>query len=353
MSFFDESSIPKISTCFAGSHKKLGNLGTTYPRAVENIKIVCGVALLEVPAVKNKKFAFTLVELLVVIAIIAMLVTLLLPAVQAAREAARRTNCKNNLKQLGLALLNFEGANGHFPMGVYGGESGDVDDGYGWATKLLPFMEEQAVYDQISKSYISGKEEINPWEHPGIFSDTRALIPGGDSPIGVFVCPTSVVPTHSGSGLSRGYAKSDYKGSTGWRDYGIFWKRRDGSEIDRYSEIAIKDVTDGTSKTIAFGESAYTPELVDFPVWIGAPGSDEPTLFKTMEPSVINCKVRKKVYNFQDARPVDDDCAYSWHESGAQFSFADGSVHFLDESIEWITYQNLGDRRDGQPLSSY
>jgi len=296
---------------------------------------------------------FTLVELLVVIAIIAMLVTLLLPAVQAAREAARRTNCKNNLKQIGLALLNYESANQEFPMGVYGGEGGDEDDGYGWATKLLPFIEEQAVFDQISKSYISGKPEVDPWTHPGIFKDTGSMIPGGDTQLEAFICPSSIVPTHSRSGLSKGYAKSDYKGSNGFGDFGIFWKVRDGAVIKRTTPIKIKDVTDGLSKTIAFGESAYVPEPKDFPVWIGAPGSDEPALFKTQPPSTINCRVRQKVLDPVASRPIDDDCAFSWHEGGAQFSFADGSVHMLSESIEWMTYQNLGDRRDGQPLGSY
>ena len=296
---------------------------------------------------------FTLVELLVVIAIIAMLVTLLLPAVQAAREAARLTNCKNNLKQIGLALLNYESTQGAFPMGVYGGEGGDEDDGYGWATKLLPHIEEQGVYDLIAKSYIEGKPHEDPWDHPGIFGDTRSMIPGGDALLDAFICPSSIVPTHSPAGLSKGYAKSDYKGSNGFGDFGIFWKVRDGAAIKRISPIKIKDVTDGLSKTIAIGESAYVPETKDFPVWIGAPGSDEPALFKTQPPSTINCRVRQKVLDPFASRPIDDDCAFSWHQGGAQFSFADGSVHFLSESIEWMTYQNLGDRRDGQTLGSY
>ena len=106
------------------------------------------------------RFGFTLVELLVVIAIIAMLVTLLLPAVQAAREAARGMQCKNNLKQQGLALINYHDSVGEFPTGVYTGGTGE--EGYGWATKLLPFMEEQGVYNLIQENYIPGDESSSP-----------------------------------------------------------------------------------------------------------------------------------------------------------------------------------------------
>ncbi len=307
--------------------------------------------------IRRTRQAFTLVELLVVIAIIAMLVTLLLPAVQAAREAARMSACKNNLRQIALALLNYDSAHGVFPMGVYSGVGEFQEDGYGWASKLLPFMEEQALYDLVSKNYIPGEETTEPWERPGIFSATRSrtrqVIPGGDTPIPIMSCPASVVPSHSPSGESKGYAKADYKACNGFADFGLFWNRADGVNNARKKQISLKNITDGTSKTIAFGESSYVPNAIDFPIWLGGPGRDEPTLFKTQPPSVINCRVRAKVLDANVARPVDDDCAYSWHNNGAQFSFADGSVHFLSDSIQWITYQNLGDRRDGQVLESF
>ena len=84
---------------------------------------------------------------------------------------------------------------------------------------------------------------------------------------------------------------------------------------------------------------------------MGGIQSDESTLFKTQPPSVINCSIGPKTHPGQ---VIDDDCAFGWHAGdGAQFVFADGSVHFLSASIEWITYQNLGDRKDGQPLGKY
>ena len=95
------------------------------------------------------RFAFTLVELLVVIAIIAMLVTLLLPAVQAAREAVRRAQCQNNLRQVALALHNYHGAAARLPYGSPTCCGGPETNGGVWSSMILPFMEEQSLYDQF------------------------------------------------------------------------------------------------------------------------------------------------------------------------------------------------------------
>ena len=297
--------------------------------------------------------AFTLVELLVVIAIIAMLVTLLLPAVQAAREAARAMQCKNNLKQQGLALLNYHDSMGSFPTGVY--TTGVGEEGYGWATKLLPFIEEQSVYDLISINYTGDGETTPPWDVQGIFTKSRSnvpngVIPGGATHIGIFKCPSSPIPEHATSGPANGYATSDYKGCNGMADRGLFFHVADGRNAG-FRSVSIKNIEDGTSKTIALGESAYVPADNDWPVWIGGIARDEQTLFKTQPPSVINCSVGPKVFRGQ---VIDDDCAYGWHSGdGAQFVFADGSVHFLSAAIEWLTYQNLGDRKDGAVLGSF
>ena len=301
---------------------------------------------------RKRSLGFTLVELLVVIAIIAMLVTLLVPAVQAAREAARGMQCKNNLKQQGLALLNYHDSIGAYPIGVY--TTGVGEEGYGWATKLLPFLEEQGVYDLISKNYIPN-QTTSPWEVQGIFSKSRSsvpnrIIPGGDTLLGVFKCPSSPIPEHAMRGLAKGYATSDYKGCNGMADRGLFFHISDGLNAG-YRAVSIKNIEDGTSKTIALGESAYVPADNDWPIWIGAVERDEQTLFKTQPPSVINCSIGPKVFRGQ---VIDDDCAYGWHAGdGAQFVFADGSVHFLSAAIEWQTYQNLGDRKDGATLGSF
>ena len=119
---------------------------------------------------------FTLVELLVVIAIIGVLVALLLPAVQSAREAARRTQCANNLKQQGLALHNYEDSWKRLPSAIMGGETSCQDDGFGWATAILPFAEQKALYDQINPN---GK----PCALGDYFRANNRPIPGGETPV--------------------------------------------------------------------------------------------------------------------------------------------------------------------------
>jgi Protein of unknown function (DUF1559) len=116
-------------------------------------------------------------------------------------------------------------------------------------------------------------------------------------------------------------------------------------------------VTDGLSKTIALGESSYyeVTALVsttfnwDWPIWLGAYGTDEAVLFKTDGNAHINCLiVPKSIANFKNAE--DDDCAFSWHHGGAFFAFADGSVHFLLETIDIDDYRHLGGKNDGEVI---
>ena len=325
---------------------------------------------------------FTLVELLVVIAIIGVLVGLLLPAVQSAREAARRAQCQNNLKQLGLALNNYEDKNKQYPIGVWGGAplqpggfAGFVNDGYGWAVWMLPELEQQPLYEVLTA------DEAVPY--PGIFQTfygiQNRIIDGGDTVLPAFRCPSSALePRVQGSEaeFQNGYATSDYKGSTGAQDHGIFWKRADGMELlefdpdgfpdlnkqDPRKKIRGKDVTDGLSNTIAFGESSYytKPETndgsgevqINWPIWLGGSNTDETALFKTDRDAVINCFIAPKTLEEATSiladPPYDNDCAFSWHGSGALFAFCDGSVKWLDETIDIFVYEYLGARDDGQ-----
>lgn len=341
---------------------------------------------------------FTLVELLVVIAIIGILVALLLPAVQAAREAARRTLCSNNVKQICLALLNHHDSFGEFPRGAYTAETGARrEDGLGWATKTLPYIEEQAVYDTlVNNDIVFGSFDFrgNPWQ-PNIFAAAGASgklpLKGGDAQISIFHCPSTELPDlipdesffgKSGQRPNFGHAVSHYKGSRGYCDRGMFLRaeemRANGvcSNIDingdqvlnssddivkkPYSRIRITDVQDGTSKTISVGESAYAVAVKSFPTWLGTYAEDGAILFKTED--VINCNLggpRPFPLTATDAEKLPanesdiDDCTYSWHLGGVYFGFVDGSVHFLSEDVDLRIFALLGDRLDGVVMGDF
>jgi prepilin-type N-terminal cleavage/methylation domain-containing protein len=292
---------------------------------------------------------FTLVELLVVIAIIGVLVALLLPAVHAAREAARRTQCSNNLRQMGLALHSYHNAHGRFPLGVAGGEVARPEEGYGWGVALLPFLEEQNLYERINPDW-------KPAPARRIWFSTNAIIPGGDAELSVFRCPSSELPSHAsetGVVYMDGYATSDYKACSGQHDHGMFCTLRECIEVGN-RKIAIRHVKDGLSKTIAFAESGYyrDPEKKKWPVWMGGIAEDESALFRTDDLNFINCGISPHgLAGFSTA--LDDECAFGWHAGGVFFAFGDGSVHFLPETINFQTYIYLGTKDDGQVLGDY
>src|SRR5689334_10404673 len=215
---------------------------------------------------KFKRRAFTLVELLVVIAIIGLLVALLLPAIQAAREAARRSQCKNNLKQLGLALHNFESARRAFPAGFISTPKGNVVNadgtgpGWGWGAYILPYLEESSVFQQLDfKSNI----EVNLSPN----KDLRVVT------LQVFRCPSDSVelPMFNVQDASGGTitqaAFGNYVGVAGTYEVSVcpdgVYPNLDAAGrpecvhaenangvLYRNHQIAIKQITDGLSHTI-------------------------------------------------------------------------------------------------------
>lgn len=366
----------------------------------------------------HHKNAFTLVELLVVIAIIGILIALLLPAVQSAREAARRAQCQNNLKNNALAVIGYVDVHKQYPIGVAGGDpsqnvmslqTGDSEDaeeedqtnfcdvGLGWVSFILPQLEEQALYDHVWDASLlpaSAQANFPPADLlriGGYYVQRETGGPeiwnGGDTQLPTFKCPSSELPPfaegHSGAdSWINGYATSDYKGSGGFADQGIFQHRCDNARA-RLTRVGITDaiggrmsltrvrpenVTDGLTSTLMIGESAYymaeRDTNSDWPLWMGGANSDENTIFKTAHDAPINCEISpKSIDNFQtglregvDIRlisgPIDDDCAFSWHPGGAFFAFCDGSVHWLNEEIDMQTYLNLGARDDGNVIDT-
>jgi len=280
----------------------------------------------------SSRRGFTLIELLVVIAIIAILIALLLPAVQQAREAARRTQCKNNLKQLGLALHNYHDTHNCFPPGqIRGARSGiEYGNGFSYGALLLPFMDQAPLYNQLNSSLTIG-EGTNLTLITGL-----AAIPG-------VLCPSdSERPKKRGANSQTASPATSYFGSTGafnsWSDStnprlsgGFF-------TIDPGPMSTIATFSDGTTNTIAIGESTY--RVWTGGLWLGvtaaAPASTAAPVADTAccQDWWLNWGLYP-ITNKYVAGMLHANVRYgSDHTGGAQFLMADGSVRFISENIQ-------------------
>lgn len=297
---------------------------------------------------------FTLIELLVVIAIIAILIALLLPAVQQAREAARRSSCKNNLKQIGLALHNYLDTHSVLPYGWA------WDTGYGpytrsretWMQQILPYIDQAPLYN----AYI---QEDFAYTHGS--SHRFSIIPA-------LVCPSN--PSANFSIAFRGnYGMCAGKTNESWGSVtgdGMFY---------RYSKTKFRDVTDGTSNTIMGGEgvarpngpSASTPwgEVGNY--W-GGGSTHHGSAFNTAEPPnspVPDCNYSCANYDMAqfpcagtNAGPV--TCtgtrrtySRSFHVGGVHILLADGAVRFISDNIDLGTWQALSTRAGQEVLGEF
>lgn len=337
-----------------------------------------------------RRSGFTLIELLVVIAIIAILVALLLPAVQQAREAARRSSCKNNLKQIGVALHNYHDTFKVFPPGSINGQYPDSDtDGnawdegqWGWAAHLLPFVEQGTLYDAC--------EINNPTNDLDDFEGNA-----GQTVVSTYRCPSDTAPDvnteRSSDGTSNYVAmlgpealyhdsntepRSRYAGND--RD-GIAWVN---------SKVRMRDITDGTSNTIIIGERAWELPIPNgnqnakcgAAIWTGSAGPnmryDANAGQANAVMGVTGDGINKAGFFDSDVTATDADAANhngcgltfsSRHSGGAQFLLADGAVVFLSENIDHdpstasagaaptinSVYERLASRRDGQPVGEF
>ena len=322
---------------------------------------------------RRRQRGFTLVELLVVIAIIGILVALLLPAVQSAREAARRLQCSNNLKQLGLGLLNYESSAKQFPLGAshptpanWGSIHNDHHGSF--LVALLPFIEQKAMYDACDfktdtayNSAIGGVKIHEFWVDAFLCpSDEKAFLDG--NPL-----------YHSQPNSTKGqkWATSNYAASMGNQKFGAcpfsgnmfgngpsdHGHDATGEQISGvFSHIAwgakIQDIRDGTSNTIAIGEIRPKCSWHARDGWMHI----NSLWFATTCPiNYKNCE-GEPGYDSACAAPNAWSCDMGFksrHPGGATFAFCDGSVHYISDGIDYNLYQKLGDRRDGFPVGGY
>lgn len=294
--------------------------------------------------------AFTLIELVVVIAIIGILVALLLPAVQFAREAARRTSCASNLKQIGLALHNYAGQHGVLPSS----STSQIDFGVwspnprayhlqSWATMILPFLDQGPLYQQINFN-VSALHEVNRG-------------PAANR-IEVYRCPSYTGGTFSQAplytALSTEYAIRNYA-AMGGSTVGRLWQSPDGVFYAR-SSTRIEDITDGTSHTIFVAETREP----DAAVWIdgGTAAVVSRRYLETSSPLFAGPEnsLNYKPYFVANGQGIDAQYGpSSMHAGGVTHVFADGSVHFISENINSVVYDALATRgrRDIVPAGSY
>lgn len=333
-----------------------------------------------------RKRGFTLVELLVVIAIIGILIALLLPAVQAAREAARRSQCSNNLKQLGLAMHNYHDTFKSFPSGYIAGVGGNPWDSgnrssWGWGAFILPFVEQGPLHDRLE---------------PGKFRLSVALTSGGpldrvadlQTPIQAFRCPSDTAKeTNTGHTLRNSSdaavatATSNYVGNNTSRKWhtggrlqgydvsqsgqwggltaanepnGIFW---------RASSVRMRDIVDGTSNTICVGERAW--ELTG-PAGTAVrcnAGTIHGTWSENEQLSIrTNLGAGSVALGVPATAP--GECVYGFsspHPGGLQVALCDGSVRFVSLTIDhnWVTqavdstFERLLGRDDRQVVGDF
>jgi len=300
-----------------------------------------------------RRRGFTLVELLVVIAIIGILVSLLLPAVQSAREAARRMECTNNLKQLMLGVHNYHSTFGQFPISYSNADWGPNRSGHSWFHGMLPFWEKQALADIIQY----GEPVSNP-------DNVRVSI----TVIGTLMCPTNDNGNGTLPGMRRDAgiprAVTNYKavaggnwawgdqvvsqpngrwaGNTNGLDFGNGFICRNTLQFEG-NNTRIGDITDGTSNTLAMGETVA--RWCDHSWWFNYNGSTATC--------GIPLNYRKGLVDLE-AEWLDwprNYSFYSQHPGGANFALADGSVHFINDGIDLTLYRTLATIDGGEPVS--
>lgn len=329
-----------------------------------------------------KRKAFTLVELLVVIAIIGILVGMLFPAIQAVREAARRSSCTNNQRQIALALQNYESANKKFPYG----RKYDLWDTYTWTQHILPYMEQQAVYDGFETLIATGFAPVYPGPNGPIGHNGGAQVQrqSREAVISTFMCPSDFGP--AGNELWSDWfsgIRFNYRGSVGSGDMygqpivsgdpgpwgvGIFAVNRNQTADNAITLFRTKmgDFKDGTSHTVIISE-CVVPQGTGYegPIglaWYGnmggslyshnlTPNSSSPDEIIGLVPGAGYTEPCVSIAGNAWWQPCGDfaHCgARSSHPGGVIAARADGSVSFYADDISQVVWRGLGTMKNGE-----
>lgn len=299
--------------------------------------------------VSLRRNAFTLVELLVVIAIIGVLIALLLPAVQQAREAARRMSCSNNVKQLGLAMHNYHDTYGTFPFGYI---ADDPDMGVHrricWMQTILPFIEQNALADLLKADTTEYLMHIS--------SDIQGVEIDG------LLCPSEANADATGGNSTAGF-QGNYVVCTG----NEFMNRHDPLKglFYRSSKLAFRDLVDGSSNTLMYGETIKRPGTGTWGeaggYWGGAPwGAYGFTTKESPNTTVADRIYSCKTTTFKKAPCVAtgssnelQNFSRSYHPGGVMVGLGDGSTRFIADTINLSTWQALSTTAGGEVLGEY
>ncbi len=336
---------------------------------------------------RRARLAFTLIELLVVIAIIAVLIALLLPAVQAARESARRIQCVNNMKQIGLAIANYESTHGCivsgyvsstvpltlFPVLGYNPDpqTGDNGPGWGWLALVLPYAEQTPLFNAINVNL------------PTWVAANGTVV---NVQLNVYLCPSANNPTPTCKMVdenlsllpvsSTSFARANYQYNQGWNDTGMPASvnyddpvKGNNGPLYRNSRVTYAAVTDGLSNTIVAGEKS--PYLADAS-WVGIiPGYRHfaynafasagtgglgvnydyasAILASHSGPSLYESPL---VIHPPNSPLGHTDEMFSLHPGGANVLMGDGSIRFIKQSINLLTWQSMSSRANGEVISA-
>ena len=263
---------------------------------------------------------FTSVELIIVVALVAILIALLLPAVQRAREEARNAQCKNNLKQLGLAMHNYHDTYVTLPPGwVAADRAPETGPCYGWGTMLLPFLEQAEMYNQINFN-----------RPPAVGRLTQESMPS-------FKCPDD--PSPNINAIRGNFGASSYAGNYGGKVLpGSVEAATDATGLFFWnSKIALRNLEDGTSNTLMLGERTISSASA---LWMGVRSNEN------AGDNVSSCNEQTRPNTVIDAFS-------SKHEGGVNIGMADGSTRFASDKIDVKTWQALGTRAGGEVLKDF